>query len=277
MGSALNSRRWLSTRAIAGVCVAAALFATLAACSAKKAIPYLPQASALPPPPVSSPPPTQKQATLAQLAGLRTRTGPTPTGFSGLKFGTGYHTVPGGSHCNSRDFVLKRDMVDITLEPGTTCTLNSGALFDRYTGTWVWYVRKAQVHTVVLDYVVSLSDAWNAGASTWAPTVLARFANDTDELVAASTTAITQKADRTADGWLPPDVADRCSYVGEQIKVKASYLLTVTAAERAAMKAVIDSCPNTFAAPRPTTSPPPMPTPAPTPSKKPRPSASKTP
>jgi hypothetical protein len=56
-----------------------------------------------------------------------------------------------------------------------------------------------------------------------------------------------------------------------------SDLLTVTAAERAAMKAVIDGCPNTFAAPTPTTSPPPMPTPAPTPTKKPRPSASKTP
>jgi hypothetical protein len=275
--SASSSRRWLSTgapRFAATACVAVALVATLAACSQAKPTPFVPAAVAPASPAVSTPPPTQKQTTLALLALLEDRTGPAPTGYAAALFGTAFHVVAGGSHCNARDFVFKRDLTDITYQTGSTCSVFTGVLFDHYTGSWFWYAKREPVHSVELDYVVGLSDAWANGASAWSSNVLSQFANDPQELVAASTAAVTLKAGRSADAWLPADVADQCTYVAQQVAVKAAYLLTVTAAERAAMVAVLNGCPDTFAVPKATTSPPPKPTPSPT--VKPRPSKSST-
>jgi hypothetical protein len=260
--SALSSRSWTSVRAAVGTCLAVALFATLAACSAAKPVTFV--AGSVPPPPASSPPPTQKQSTLALLALIQTRTGPAPTGYTVDQFGTTLRAVPGSGGCNSRDVVLKRDLIDITYQTGSTCIVNDGALFDRYTGAWFWYNNRETAHTVATDYVVPLSDAWASGAATWSATQRSEFVNDPEELIETSAAAVAAKAGRTADGWLPANVAEQCTYVADQITVKSAYLLTVTAAERAAMAAVINGCPDTFVVVKPTTQPPPEPTPTPT-------------
>jgi len=226
-------------------------------------------------PAVSSPPPTEKQSTLALLALIQIRTGPPASGYTAAQFGQSERAVPGGGGCKAHDFVMKRDLVDVTFTTGSTCVVNGGALFDRYTGTWLWYAKREAVHVVTFDYIVSLADAWASGASTWSSTQRAEFANDPEELLTTSTAAVAAKAGRTSDGWLPANPAERCSYVAQQIAIKSAYLLTVTEAERSAMIALINGCPDTFIVPKASTPPPPQPTPSPT--KKPRPTKSPTP
>jgi hypothetical protein len=51
-----------------------------------------------------------------------------------------------------------------------------------------------------------------------------------------------QKGDREASAWLPKNKAFRCACVATQIAVKKKYALSVTAAEKAAMKRVLASC-----------------------------------
>jgi hypothetical protein len=281
--SASSSRRWLSTgapRAAAAACVAVALVATLAACASPKPITFVPEAS-LPAAPVSSPAPTQKQSTLALLALLQTRVGPAAPGYTVDQFGSTLRAVSGSGGCNSRDFVLKRDLIGLTYQTGSTCIVNGGVLFDRYTGHWLWYAKREAVHVIATDYVVSLADAWANGASTWSATQRSEFVNDPEELIETSTAAIAAKAGHSADVWLPANVGDRCVYVADQITVKSAYLLTVTDAERSAMATVINGCPDTFVSPKPTTPPPPQPTPSPTKkphvSSTPKPSATKKP
>jgi hypothetical protein len=239
------------------------LVVTLAACASPKPIKFAPEGSP-PAPPASSPAPTQKQSTLALLALLQDRTGPAAPGYTVDQFGSTLRAVSGSGGCNSRDVVLKRDLVGLTYQTGSTCIVNSGVLFDRYTGQWLWYAKREAVHVVASDFVVSLADAWANGASTWSATQRSEFANDPEELIETSTTAIAAKAGRSADLWLPPNLGERCLYVADQITVKSAYLLTVTAAERSAMAAVINGCPDTFVAPKPTTAPPPEPVPSPT-------------
>jgi hypothetical protein len=258
-------------------------FVAVTSCASPKQITIVPGAglSLLTPP--APTPANPKAAAIVELAQLQpTLSSPAPP-YTPPQFGT-TPTVVTGSHCNSRDYVFERDMVNVTVQAGSNCAVTSGALFDHYTGVWLYYVNDGStVHAVAIDYVVALSDAWASGAWAWSSAQRAEFGNDPEELVAASTAAIVAKADRGPEQWLPPDVADRCNYVAKQIAIKSAYLLTVSDVQRSALTAVLDSCPDTFSYPRPTTSPPPMPTPSPikkarvtaTPTTKP--SASKTP
>ncbi|HEY0871644.1 MAG TPA: hypothetical protein VGD55_14695, partial [Acidothermaceae bacterium] len=227
MGSALKSRRWLSGRAATGACLLAVVAVTLAACASPKPIKFVAEGS-VPAAPVSSPPPTQKQSTLALLALLQDRTGPPAPGYTVDQFGSTLRAVSGSGGCNSRDFILKRDLIGLTYQTGSTCIVNSGVLFDRYTGQWFWYSKREAVHLVATDDVVSLADAWANGASTWSATQRSEFVNDPEELIETSTAAVAAKAGRSADLWLPTDVGMRCVYVADQITVKSAYLLTVT-------------------------------------------------
>lgn len=50
------------------------------------------------------------------------------------------------------------------------------------------------------------------------------------------------KGDSSAASWLPPNKNDRCWYVSQQIRVKKSYLLTVTRAEREVIARLLAGC-----------------------------------
>ncbi len=45
-----------------------------------------------------------------------------------------------------------------------------------------------------------------------------------------------------ASGWLPPNAGFRCEFVTRQITVKTVYHLAVSAREKAALHAVLDTC-----------------------------------
>jgi hypothetical protein len=69
------------------------------------------------------------------------------------------------------------------------------------------------------------------------------LSNDPLNLFAVKGRLNSQKGDGDAATWLPPLKGFRCSYVAQQIAVKAKYSLWVTAPEKAAIVSILAKCP----------------------------------
>lgn len=148
----------------------------------------------------------------------------------------------GHNGCNTRDDILRRDLADLVVRPGT-CFAQSGILHDPYTGLVVQFVRGPDTSdTVQIDHVVSLSDAWYKGARSWDDQRRRDFANDPRNLLAVGAQANFDKAFRDATAWLPPNLAYRCDFVARQVEVKTAYQLWVSAKEKDAMTRVLRGC-----------------------------------
>ena len=148
----------------------------------------------------------------------------------------------GHNDCNTRDDILRRDLADLVVRPGT-CYAQSGVLQDPYTGRRIAFTRgPATSEAVQIDHLVSLSDAWYKGARDWNERRRRDFANDPRNLLAVGGQANFDKAFRDAAGWLPPNEAFRCEFVARQIDVKAAYDLWVSANEKRAMADVLARC-----------------------------------
>lgn len=216
---------------------------------------------------------------LARLATLPIKGRAPKTGYSRDLFGQAWSDDVsvefGGNGCDTRNDILRRDLVDIVYRPGTRdCVVASGTLNDLYTGTTIAFTRGQDTSTAVqIDHVVALSDAWQKGAQQLDAGTRADFANDPRNLQAVDGPTNQQKSDGDAATWLPPNRAYRCTYVARQIEVKAIYGLWVTQAEHDAMARVLTECGGgaPAAAPAPTTTTRQAPAPAPAPSPAPAP------
>jgi hypothetical protein len=148
----------------------------------------------------------------------------------------------GHNGCNTRDDILRRDLADLQVRPGT-CFAQSGILHDPYTGATIAFVRGPDTSPAVqIDHVVSLSDAWYKGARLWDDQRRRDFANDPRNLLAVVGQANFDKAFRDAASWLPPNVAFRCAFVARQVEVKTDYQLWVSGREKDAMRQVLRDC-----------------------------------
>lgn len=148
----------------------------------------------------------------------------------------------GHNGCNTRDDILRRDLADLVVRPGT-CYAQSGTLLDPYTGAVIAFVRGPNASDAVqVDHLVSLSDAWYKGARDWDSQRRRDFANDPRNLLAVDGKANFDKAFRDATGWLPPNPAYRCDFVARQVEVKTIYRLWVSAKEKRAMTDVLSAC-----------------------------------
>nr|WP_109519429.1 HNH endonuclease family protein [Mycolicibacter heraklionensis] len=167
------------------------------------------------------------------------------TGYSRALFGQAWSddvTVPGGHNgCDTRNDILRRDLVDIEIKPGTTdCVVASGVLNDPYTGTAIPFQRgRGTSPAVQIDHVVALSDAWQKGAQQWDELTRRNFANDPLNLQATSGPINEQKGDGDAATWLPPNKSYRCAYVSRIVAVKSGYGLWVTQAEHDAIERIL--------------------------------------
>ncbi|MEU5844242.1 DUF1524 domain-containing protein [Rhodococcus sp. NPDC047139] len=209
---------------------------------------------------------------LARLATLPIKGRAPKTGYDRDLFGQAWSDDVsvefGGNGCDTRNDILRRDLVDIVYKPGTRdCVVASGTLDDRYTGTTIAFTRGQDTSSAVqIDHVVALSDAWQKGAQQLDAGTRADFANDPRNLQAVDGPANQQKGDGDAATWLPPNRAYRCTYVARQIEVKAIYGLWVTQAEHDAMARVLTECGGGIPAAATTTNTPaPAPEPAPAP------------
>jgi hypothetical protein len=164
------------------------------------------------------------------------------TGYSRDAFGQAWADVDRNG-CDTRNDVLRRDLTDLDVRPGTHgCVVLAGLRLDPYTGKDLHYVRGGSVG-VDIDHVVALGDAWATGAQYWPGAERIALANDLSNLLAVDASANRQKGDADAASWLPPQKSYRCAYVARQVAVKAKYGLWVTAAERDAIGRVLDTCP----------------------------------
>jgi hypothetical protein len=141
--------------------------------------------------------------------------------------------------------MLKRDLTAITYKAGTrNCVVASGTLLDRYSGETINFVRgNVTSMEVQIDHVVALSNAWQTGAFKLSAEQRKALANDPMNLFAVKGRLNSQKGDGDAATWLPPLKSFRCTYIAQQIAVKAKYSLWVVAPEKAAMSGILAKCP----------------------------------
>ncbi len=183
-------------------------------------------------------------AVLGELSRLRVAGRGPMTGYSRAQFGPAWQDTDRNG-CDTRNDILRRDLVALRLKPGTHgCVVLGGTLHDPYSGGSILFQRgQGTSELVQIDHVVALGDAWQSGAAQWPSAKRLAFANDPLELLAVDGALNQQKGDANAASWLPPDKTFRCAYVARQVSVKAAYQLSVTAAEKAAMQRVLAGCP----------------------------------
>ena len=177
---------------------------------------------------------------LAALSKLAVKGRAPMTGYDRDEFGSGWASVNG---CDTRQRILVRDLRRETFEAGSRCDVHAGSLADPYTATVIEFVRGG-ASEVDIDHVVALGDAWQKGAQQWTYARRVKLANDPLNLLAADASANRQKGDGDAATWLPANKSFRCAYVARQIAVKRRYRAWVTAAERDAMRRVLNRCPD---------------------------------
>lgn len=149
-----------------------------------------------------------------------------------------------GNGCDTRDDILARDLTGVR-RAADRCTVLSGTLDDPYTGRTIPFRRGRSTSAAVqIDHVVALENAWQSGARDWSASKRHRFANDPYNLLAVDGPSNQEKGAASAAYWLPTNGDYRCGYVARQIGVKDKYGLSVTTAERDAMRAVLRSCPS---------------------------------
>ena len=209
----------------------------------------LPSTGTIAPPTTGVAPPTTDPTfdhARQQLKQLPVKGWDRETDFERYRFGEAWsddvNVEFGHNGCNTRDDILRRDLRDLVVRPGT-CYAQSGVLRDLYTGQSIAFVRGPDTSSAVqIDHLVSLSDAWYKGAREWDPQRRRDFANDPANLLAVGAQVNFNKAFRDATAWLPPDAAFRCEFVARQIAVKTTYQLWVSANEKEAMADVLDDC-----------------------------------
>ena len=163
------------------------------------------------------------------------------TGYSRDLFSDGWGNISG---CDTRNFILKRDLTSITWRSGENCIVATGKLVDPYTGKVVNFVRGVKTSLAVqIDHVVAVSDAWQKGAQQISSQARYSFYNDPLNLLAVDGPTNSSKGDSDAATWLPPNKSFRCAYVARQVAVKAKYKLWVTSAEKSAIQGILAKCP----------------------------------
>ncbi|MDV6303552.1 DUF1524 domain-containing protein [Rhodococcus cerastii] len=220
------------------------------------------------------------QASLSTLATLPIKGRAPKTGYDRDLFGQAWtddvDVEFGRNGCDQRNDLLRRDLADVTLKPGSNgCVVLTGTLADAYTGTTIDFVRGADTSMdVQVDHVVALSNSWQTGAQQLDSVTRQNFANDPRNLQAVDGPANQQKGDGDAATWLPSNKSYRCTYVSRQVEVKAAYGLWVTPPEHDAIVRVLGDCGGNAAAvaeAAPSTEPTPV-APAPAPVEAPAPS-----
>ena len=190
------------------------------------------------------------ESAVSALAALTTADPASSAGYSRDQFGQKWSddvAVDGGHNgCDQRSDVLRRDLVDVTIKPDTRgCVPLTGTLHDPYTDETISFVRGATTSDdVQIEHVVALAAAWRSGAQLLTAERRQDLANDPLELLAVGAKVNQDKSDQDASEWMPPAVGYRCPYVARQIAIKTKYRLWVTSAERVAMTAVLDGCPD---------------------------------
>lgn len=113
------------------------------------------------------------------------------------------------------------------------CNVLAGLWIDGYTGE---LIRMSEL--VDIDHVVSLHQAWLAGASSWSNDKRSAFANDPDNLMVTSASTNRSKGDSSPVEWLPPNVDLQCEFVARFVRVSAKYSLALSPSVKAQIREI---------------------------------------
>lgn len=188
-------------------------------------------------------------------------------------FGTWQNSGELCGYGTTRDYILNRDMTDVTMDKN--CRVLSGTLQDPYTGTTIQFQRdvyetvngkqkkvSGDSMAVQIDHVVALNDAWASGL--WEDSRegdRVTYANDPEVLVASEGDAnnvkqqgvnlvkdealnggSTKWTDGTPSVWLPSNESYQCSYMAKRVYIKDKYKLSMSGWEKAETKAFLTQC-----------------------------------
>lgn len=146
--------------------------------------------------------------------------------------------------CDTRNDILRRDLVDVALKPGTNdCVVLTGTLHDAYTGEDIAFQRgQGTSELVQIDHLWSLSGSWHAGANLWTPEKREGFANDPANLEAVDGPSNTSKSDRGPAEWQPSNSDYLCTFAARLTFVAAKYQLPIFDADRTALTQILQQC-----------------------------------
>lgn len=171
---------------------------------------------------------------------------PNPDGYDrdcgpgqGCVFGAAWRDLDRDG-CDPKNETLQRDLDKIVFKPGTRqCKVKSGQGRDPYTGALLTYPQDA----VEIDHVLPLAYAWDMGANAWPADRRVRFANDLNNLVAASRASNRAKSDKSPAEWVAAIApALRCDYVKRFLTVADGYDLPVTQADADSIRDTANAC-----------------------------------
>jgi len=182
-----------------------------------------------------------KVSAASTLSKLKVHAEASMSGYARKLFSDGWGSI--GS-CDTRNYILQRDLKNITWKSGASCEVATGVLHDPYTGKVINFVRGVGTSIKVhIDHVVPIANAWRMGAQSWNSYKRYSFYNDPLNLLAVDGPTNEAKSDSDASQWLPPRASYRCAYVARQIAVKYRYGVWVTRAEKSVMASVLHACP----------------------------------
>ena len=153
--------------------------------------------------------------------------------------------MPGGRNgCDTRNDILKRDLIAPTFKPGTRdCVVLTGTLDDPYTGKRIEYARGSDSARIQIDHVVPLSLAWQFGAQQWDARTRENFANDPANLLAVDGPTNGKKGDASPASWMPPNRGFWCAYAVSFIEVASGYGMATGPADKVMLQRGLDACP----------------------------------
>ena len=141
-----------------------------------------------------------------------------------------------GNGCDARDDALLRASQPPALV-GSGCRVLSGSWVSPYDG-----VVTSDPAAIQIDHLVPLADAFASGGWRWEVGRRRLFANDQQELIAASAASNQAKGSKAPDEWRPPDRGVWCAYAVAWVRIKVTYDLTATTRERDALGQMLDTC-----------------------------------
>jgi hypothetical protein len=147
------------------------------------------------------------------------------------------HWITISGTCNTRETVLKRDGVGVTVN--SSCAPTAGSWTSPYDGaTWT------AASDVDIDHMVPLAEAWRSGAWAWTTAKRQSFANDlTNPQLWAVTDNVNQsKSDQDPSTWKPSLTSFWCTYAKAWIDVKYEWALTLNSTEKTALTTMLGHC-----------------------------------